>query len=161
MGERMDFRCTPQNRIKRYGSAQRPCASPGQSQFRPVFRPRCQVSEYDRRVLEIGRFLDGHERASDTSLWNIIRRCLESTGRLSNADQLRIKSDRADAALPNKISTRAGGLGISDFTGRPSHFVRSISRMGEALRKWTNLAWQNKISRCASELRCRELRTSE
>ncbi len=120
-----------------------------------------EIPEHESRVLEIGRFLDDHERAGDPSVWNTVRRCLESTRRFSDADQFRVKSHRANATLPAEISARIDRLGISDVAGDPGHGFRGHQRIREVIGDWTSLAWQNKISRCTPELSFNEFRAPE
>ena len=91
----------------------------------------------------------------------LIRRCVESSRRLSDADQLRVESDRADAALPAEISTGLGRLGISDVAGDPGHVFRHNPGIRQDLGERTNLVRKNKISRRTPELCFSKLRSPE
>ena len=123
----------------------------GETEFRPVFLSKREVSEHESRVLEIGPVLDDHERAGDASLWYIVGRYPESSRRLSDADQFRAQSNRADAPLPAEISTCIDRLGISDLAGDPGHIFRGNPGICEDIGEWANLAGKNKISWCAPE----------
>ena len=124
----------------------------GQTELRPIFFPKCELPRHESRVLEIRPVLDGDERAGDPSFWHLVRRCAQSPGRFSDANQLGIESNRADAPVPAEISTCFDRLGISNPTGDSSQFLKCHLRILEAFGNRTNLAWKNKISGRASQL---------